>query len=113
MTRSRWTDEMEAAASKMWASGSSAREIAGAVGVTRSSLLGYTVRHRHRFPHRTREEPAAPVSEVVVAPVIAEPVPKRSASWIGGRHVPRVPYTTITGAVVSLPHVSILNGKEA
>lgn len=88
-------------ASELWMKGYTAHGIAVATGV--SSGAAY-----HRI-HRTHPElfPASRSEGTDAAPTLE---PK---SYIGNdRWVDRVPYTTLSGAVVSLPRVSILNGKE-
>lgn len=89
-------------ASELWKQGMTAHAIAVATGV--SSGAAY-----HRI-HKTHPE-LFPKLRAVVPAASVHQEPK---SFIGnGRWVGRVPYTTFAGAVVSLPRVSILNGKEA
>lgn len=88
-------------AAKMWKQGMTAHAISVATGV--SSGAAY-----HRI-HRTHPELFPKIRAIVPAAV----KPAEPRSYIGNdRWVDRVPYTTFAGAVISLPRVSILNGKE-
>lgn len=82
----------------LWMSGKNANEIAKATGIKGSTVY-------HRIYARPDLFPA--VRMIVAAPAAG------NKTYIGNdRWVDRVPYTTISGAVVSLPRISILNGKE-
>lgn len=116
MSRARfWTEDKIVKASRLWNSGVVSEKIAAEFGVSRGSLSGIAAHYREHFPLRTKPKYTLPVSlKVEPAPILSVvPKPKRLKSFVGDRWVDRVPYTTISGAVVSLPRVSILNGKEA
>lgn len=83
-----WTSEMIKTTAEMLADGHGTRRIAVRLGLGKSTVSQFIERNREAFDNKPR-------------------------SYIGNdRWVDRVPYTTISGAVVSLPRISILNGKE-
>jgi hypothetical protein len=89
-------------ASELWMQGMTAHAIAVSTGI--SSGAAY-----HRI-HKTYPELFPKLRVIAAAAVMSGDL----KSYIGNdRWVDRVPYTTFAGAVVSLPRVSILNGKEA
>lgn len=98
-----WTKERVADCIRFRKEGKSITATALAIGMTRSSVDSLIRKRPEWFEPDARPEAAA-------APVVSENLRRRS--FIAGRWVDRVPFTTISGAVVSLPRVSILNGKE-
>lgn len=88
-------------ATELWMQGMTAHGIAVATGVTSGAAY-------HRI-HKTHPE-LFPAHRSASPVVVQHHEPK---SYIGnGRWVDRVSYTTFAGAVISLPRVSIINGKE-
>jgi hypothetical protein len=101
------TPEWYEQVAELWAAGKTCGEISAITGDNRNTISSRMWRRRDLFPIRYDERGRKPKPEVRV-------IDGNRRHYIGnGRWVDRVPYTTISGAVVSLPRVSILNGKEA
>lgn len=96
-------------ASRMWADGVPANEIANAVCVERQYLYNYADKHRDVFPVRQtkqRKEVANYVStKVATPPRIRQP--ERLPKILPPDQVRR---TTISGAVVTLPRIPTIDG---
>lgn len=107
----KWSQERIERASRLWAGRMPADDIARIMGVSPSAFSWVTTRYRNMFPLRQKPKYTLP-SDLKASAVQPRPG-DRQWSRIGDRRVERVPYTTFAGAVVSLPRVSILNGKEA
>lgn len=94
----KWTDEMIEKAVEMRANGAGCLSIGKTLGISKTTVADYIARYWPVF------HPKAPAGD------------ERAATrrhYIGNeRWVERVAHTTVSGAVVSLPRVSILNGKE-
>ena len=103
--RGKWTKDKIETCSRLWASGMTQSAIGKQIRMTKFEVDALMRKRRDIFPMGVdRHKPAAGVV------AIAAPVDR---SWIGDRWVDWVSYTTISGAVVTLPRVSILNRKEA
>ena len=95
----KWTEEMINQAIEMRANGAGCLAIGKMLGIGKSTVANYIARYWPVF------HPREPVAE-------GENPARRH--YIGNeRWVERVAHTTVSSAVVSLPRVSILNGKEA
>jgi len=108
-----WTEERLDEASRLWGQGLTAARIAEQLGVTLGSFLGTSSLQRDRFPMRMKAKSEIEVipapSIEMPAPVVApEPVVRRT--YIAGKWVEHVKRTTISGAVVTLPRVSFIDG---
>lgn len=82
-----WTDDKLTRASKMWRDGSSAGQIAAALGMTRSAICGIASRHRERFPAKGRGSQTSKIN----------PRPRASSPWTEGV-IKRAVYLWIAGA---------------
>ncbi|MGD9476975.1 hypothetical protein [Shinella sp. G-2] len=102
-----WTAEAIATCIRLRRGGMTMKAIAEVIGVKKATVENLARKRRDLF-----EAPAVPVVAEAAAPA-----PARKRSFVGDRWVERVPYVTISGAVVSLPRISLLekpisNGKE-
>lgn len=97
MTVSVWTESMINSAAKMWVRGLTVTEIGKSFGMPKNSVCSMTHRNRDRFPKRREYRPPKPKKKPI-------PVVRLSD------HIPRVTRTTITGAKVTLPRVSFIDG---
>ena len=108
---SKWTPERIEEASKLWNGGMPARTIAARMGVSWSSLSSITCNYRHLFPARTKAKFTLPTDyhqDNVIQ--IAAPPPRRPC--VAGVWVEHVKRTTISGAVVTMPRVSFIDGAR-
>jgi len=85
------------AAAKLWAAGYSVSQIADKTGIPRGTMSGRVFRYRDVFPART----LAPAQKR------AEPVGR---TFFDGRYIEHVKRTTVSGAVVTMPRVSLIDG---
>ena len=108
-----WTEDKIAKASKLWNEGMVAEKIAEQFGVSRGSLSGIAACYRDRFPARIKPEAYIPVRMEPKRPVleIVKPAPPRR-TYIAGKWVEHVKRTTISGAVVTMPRVSFIDGGD-
>ena len=105
-----WTEDKIAKASTMWNDGVVSYKIAEAFGVSRGSLSGIAVYYRDLFPSRVKPKIGQRI-EVAPIPVIesraSEPTRR---TYIAGKWVDHVKRKTTTGAVVTMPRVSFIDG---
>lgn len=99
--RGNWTKEKVAECVRLRKAGKTITATALAIGMPRASVDSLI---RKRPDWFEAEKPKEVFLEAPKHP--------RRRSFIADRWVERIPYTTISGAVVSLPRVSIINGKE-
>ncbi len=107
-----WTEEKLEEASRLWGEGISASKIAAQLGVTLGSFLGTTSFKRERFPIRFKPaEKPQPAPRKAPKPVLAL-VPKEPPrrTFIAGQWIEHVKRTTQSGAVVTMPRVSFIDG---
>lgn len=97
MTQPKWTDERIAEASRLWRAGADSREIAKRLGVSTHSVNKLSQRKRSLFPYRY---------EVLAAlsPVVSQPA---------NDHPDRVVRRTLAGALVTMPRVTMIDGRAA
>ncbi len=93
MQRIVWTDRMINTAISLRAEGAGARRIGQVLGINKTTVSEYIARHPGLF--QPMDEPK---------------VDRVRRSIIGDRLVDRISYTTISGAVVSLPRISMIDG---
>src|SRR6478752_1363123 len=107
-----WTEEKLEEASRLWDKGVPAATIAAQLGVTLGSFLGTTSFKRERFPIRFKPaEKPQPAPRRVPKPVLTL-VPKEPPrrTFFEGCYIEHVKRTTSTGAVVTMPRVSFIDG---
>lgn len=110
-----WTEEKLNEAAKLWDEGHTASRIAAQLGVTIGSFLGTSSLQRERFPIRMKPKPAIQITPapIVEAPAPVEPVQVAiRRTYIAGQWVEHVKRTTTTGAVVTMPKVSFIDGMR-
>lgn len=95
----KWDKEKIDECLRLRKAGKTMKAISSIIGITENSVAHVIRKHKALF-----DAPAAPVE--------IEPMRQSRRSFIAGKWVERVPFVTISGAVVSLPRVSIINGKE-
>lgn len=87
------------AAAKLWAEGHSVSQIADKTGVPRGTMSGRVFRYRDIFPART------------VTPA-GKPAEAAGRTFFDGRYIEHVKRVTSTGAVVTMPRVSFIDGMR-
>ena len=98
------TEERIAEAAKLWSEGLSTLQIAARMGIPKGTICSTAVRHRSLFPVR--------MAMYRPIPKPATPKPKRPVgkTFIEGQWIEHVKRTTSTGAVVTMPRVSFIDG---
>lgn len=99
-----WTKEKVDQTLRMRLEGKTIKAISELVDMPLPSVAHIIRKHRSIFED-------APTVQGGASAEPSPPVQRRS--FVGTRWVARVPYTTFAGAIVSLPHVSLINGPEA
>ena len=99
MTVAVWTERMIEGAAKMWRQGLSVTEIGNSFGLPKNSVCSMTHRNRDLFPKRREHRPKK--AKKVVAPFIRK-----------SDDIKRVTKVTLTGARITLPWVSFINGSN-
>lgn len=97
------SDEWLERASKLWASGMTTSQIAAVTGIPRGTVCTRVFRHRDYFPMRGNSTPTLP------KPPRGAVEPARR-TYIAGKWVEHVTRTTSTGAEVTMPRVSFIDG---
>jgi len=107
-----WTEEKLNEAARLWDAGVPSSKIAEAIGVTKGSMSGTASMRRDIFPARqwAKEPVVEKAAKTVPEPVIDEPPPR--CTFIAGKWVEHVKRTTSTGAVVTMPRVSFIDGER-
>lgn len=107
-----WTEDKLNEAARLWDDGLTAAKIAETLGVTLGSFLGTSSQRRDQFPMRVKPaEKAVEAVPVIAAPKLALVVPEPPRrTYIAGQWVEHVKRTTSSGAVVTLPRVSFIDG---
>lgn len=112
-----WTEDKLNEAAQLWDAGLTAAKIAETLGVTLGSFLGTSSLKRELFPVRMKPKGEAEVeAEEVPEPVMVaeaateEPKPAVRHTYIDGRWIEHVKRTTQSGAVVTMPRVSFIDG---
>ena len=91
-------------AKQMWADGASARDIAKSIGSTKAIVLKHARAHRDDFPSRREWSGGRPKAKEEAA---AEVSPRPDFD------LGRVKRVTLSGAVVTLPRVTFIDGPAA
>lgn len=112
-----WTEDKLNEAARLWDEGLTATRIAQTLGVTLGSFLGTSSLKRELFPVRMKpkgeaevEAEKAPDPIIITEVPIEEPRPAVRRTYIDGRWIEHVKRTTQSGAVVTLPRVSFIDG---
>lgn len=108
---SKWTPERIEEAARLWSTGMPGKTIALRMGVSWGSLSSITCNHRHLFPLRMKAKFSLPSDFRHGNDVPRAAIPPRR-TFIDGQWVEHVKRTTSTGAVVTMPRVSFIDGAK-
>lgn len=100
-------DRIEQAA-QLWDKGLTVSQISAELGIPKGTVCSTALRHRDRFPKR--QEMNRPIPKPVLKLVPKEP-PRRT--YFEGRWIEHVKRTTQSGAVVTMPRVSFIDGDSS
>lgn len=104
MTEKRITE-----AAKLWSDGLSTMQISTRLGIPKGTICSLAIRHRDLFPVRMVMNRMLP-KEPKNAHTKPGANPPSSATYIAGKWVEHVKRTTRSGAVVTMPRVSFIDG---
>lgn len=97
-------DRIEQAA-QLWDKGLTVSQISAELGIPKGTVCSTALRHRDRFPKR--QEMNRPIPKPVLK-LVPKETPRRT--FIAGQWVEHVKRTTQSGAVVTMPKVSFIDG---
>ena len=106
MNPPRWTDEEIAEAARLWAKGLSLIRMSIALDRTERAIDQMVRRNRPRFPPRPAGKPKRRVQPVEDRRTYVEPPPRALPTLTADR----VRRTTISGAKITLPRVTFIDG---
>lgn len=106
---SKWTPDRIAEAARLWNGGMPARTIAARMGVSWGALSSITCNYRYLFPARIKPKYTLPTDYLQDNAAPPLNLPSRR-TYIDGRWIEHVKRTTQSGAVVTLPRVSFIDG---
>lgn len=103
-TKQPLTRERIAEVAKLWSEGLSTLQIAAQLGIPKGTICSTAIRHRDLFPARMA------MYRRIVKPPVPQPGKAVKKTYIAGQWVEHVKRTTQSGAVVTMPRVSFIDG---
>lgn len=98
-------DRIEQAA-RLWDQGLSTAQISAELGIPKGTICSTALRNREMFPKRQEYNRPAPKS----AP--DQPIAATRRTYLAGQWVEHVKRTTQSGAIVTMPRVSFIDGAR-
>ena len=110
--RSKWTPDRMERAVTLWSDGVPEIEIAKKLGATRGAFASVVCYKRHLFPLRGKPKFTLPQLDAPKAEPEADSRDATRRTNIAGKWVYHVKRKTISGAIVTLPRISCIDGAR-